>query len=335
MSRKTVLANIIKYYSVFVFRSGQIVTRILVTGASGFIGRALVAELANAGHSVRAAMRQPADVFPRSVEVIAVSDLTHPVEWRALLKNVATVIHLAGITHAGPEITEQAYDRVNRLATAELASAARAVGIGHLVFMSSIRAQSGPVSNLVLRETEPPRPTDAYGRSKLAAEDAVRAAGVPFTILRPVLIYGPGVKGNFGRLMKLAREPWPLPLGLCRNRRSLLARGSLIDALNLVLASPAAKGETYVVADPAPLTVAEIVTALRAGEGRRPGLLPIPPALIALGAIAVGLAEEWQRLGGTLVADASKLMRVGWKPAPDTRASLAELVRANSARNAN
>ena len=335
LSRNTVLANIIKYYSVFVFRSGQIVTRILVTGASGFIGRALVAELANAGHSVRAAMRQPADVFPRSVEVIAVSDLTHPVEWRALLKNVATVIHLAGITHAGPEIAEQAYDRVNRLATAELASAARAVGIGHLVFMSSIRAQSGPVSNLVLRETEPPRPTDAYGRSKLAAEDAVRAAGVPFTILRPVLIYGPGVKGNFARLMKLAREPWPLPLGLCRNHRSLLARGSLIDALNLVLASPAAKGETYVVADPAPLTVAEIVTALRAGEGRRPGLLPIPPALIALGAIAVGLAEEWQRLGGTLVADPTKLMRVGWKPAPDTRASLAELVRANSARNAN
>ena len=174
------------------FRSEQIVTRILVTGASGFIGRALVAELANAGHSVRAAMRQPADVFPQSVEVIAVSDLTRPVEWRALLSGVKTVVHLAGIAHAGPETAEQAYDRVNRLATAELASAAKALGIGHLIFMSSIRAQSGPASTRTLRETDAPRPTDAYGRSKLAAEDAVRAADVPFTILRPVLIYGPG-----------------------------------------------------------------------------------------------------------------------------------------------
>jgi nucleoside-diphosphate-sugar epimerase len=307
------------------FRSEQIVTRILVTGASGFIGRALVAELANAGHSVRAAMRQPADIFPRSVEVIAVSDLTRPVEWRPLLRDVETVVHLAGIAHAGPEIAEQAYDRVNRLATAELASAAKTSGIGHLVFMSSIRAQSGPASNQVLCETDTPRPTDAYGRSKLAAEDAVRAADVPFTILRPVLIYGPGVKGNFARLMELAREPWPLPLGLCHNRRSLLARRNLIDAIHLVLASSVAKGETYLVADPTPLSLTEIVAALREGEGRRPGLLPVPPVLIALASRALGRAEEWQRLGGTLVADPIKLMRAGWKPALDTRAGLAAL----------
>ncbi len=310
-------------------------TRILVTGASGFIGRALVAELANGGHSVRAAMRQPADVFPRSVEVVAVSDLTRSLEWRPLLKNVETVVHLAGIAHAGPEIAEQSYDRVNRLATAELASAAKAIGIGQLIFMSSIRAQSGPVSTEILHETDAPHPTDAYGRSKLAGEDAVRGAGVPFTILRPVLIYGLGVKGNFARLMELARKPWPLPLGLCRNRRSLLARRNLIDAIHLALASPAAKGETYVVADPMPLTLTEIVTALRAGEGRRPGLLAVPPALIALASRGLGRAEEWQRLGGALVADPTKLMQVGWKPAADTRAALAALARATSPRNAN
>jgi UDP-glucose 4-epimerase len=267
--------------------------------------------------------------------VIAVSDLTRPLEWRPLLKNVETVVHLAGIAHAGPEFAEQAYDRVNRLATAELAGAARAIGIGQLIFMSSIRAQSGPVSTEVLRETDAPHPTDAYGRSKLAAEDAVRAAGVPFTILRPVLIYGPGVKGNFARLMELARKPWPLPLGLCRNRRSLLARRNLIDAVHLALASPAAKGETYVVADPMPLTLTEIVTALRAGEGRRPGLLPVPPPLIALASRALGRAEEWQRLGGTLVADPTKLMHAGWNPAADTRAGLVALARATSPQNAN
>jgi nucleoside-diphosphate-sugar epimerase len=301
-----------------------------VTGASGFIGRTLVSELANAGHSVRAAMRQPADIFPQSVEVIAVSDLTRPVEWRPLLKDIETVVHLAGIAHTGREIAEQAYDRVNRLATAELASAAKSIGIGHLVFMSSIRAQSGPVSPKVLCETDVPRPTDAYGRSKLGAEDAVRAADTPFTILRPVLIYGSGVKGNFARLMELARGPWPLPLGLCRNRRSLLARRNLIDAIHLVLATPAAKGETYVVADPNPLTLTEIITALRAGEGRRPGLLPVPPALLALASKVLGYSEQWQRLGGMLAADPIKLINAGWKPLVNTRAGLAALARATT-----
>jgi len=282
---------------------------------------------------VRAAMRQPADVFPRSVEVVAVADLTRPVEWRPLLRDVETVVHLAGIAHAESRIAEQAYDRVNRLATAELANAARAHGIGHLIFMSSIRAQSGPASREPLRETDSPRPTDAYGRSKLAAEEAVRGAGVPFTILRPVLIYGPGVKGNFARLMELARKPWPLPLGLCRNRRSLLSRRSLIDAVHLVLASPVSKGQTYIVADRAPLTLAEIVAALRAGEGRRAGLLPVPPPLISLAAKATGRTDEWQRLGGTLVADPAKILQAGWKPT-DTAAALAELVRATVSRPA-
>ena len=303
-------------------------TRVLVTGASGFIGRALVADLAGAGLSVRAAMRQPADVFPRSVEVVAVSDLTRPVEWRSLLKGVDTVIHLAGIAHAGPEIAADAYDRVNRLATAELANAAKGVGVRHLVFISSIRAQAGPSSAEVLRESDTPQPADAYGRSKLAAEDAVRAAGVPFTILRPVLIYGSGVKGNLARLMTLAQTPWPLPFGLCRNRRSLLARQNLIGAIHFALERPAAKGETFIVADPVPLSLAEIVAALRTGAGRAPGLLPVPPALIALAARTMGRAEEWQRLGGSQIADPEKLLAAGWKPAVETSAGLAALAAA-------
>jgi nucleoside-diphosphate-sugar epimerase len=186
-------------------------TRILVTGASGFVGRALVTELAGLGYSVRAAMRQPADVFPRNVEVVAVSDLTRPFEWRALLKGIETVVHLAGIAHAGPEIAEDLYDRVNRLATAELAKAAQVSGVRHLVFISSIRAQSGPSSADILRETDAPQPTDAYGRSKLAAEEAVRAAGVPFTILRPVLIYGQPRSPDPPRAKTLAAAAWSLP----------------------------------------------------------------------------------------------------------------------------
>jgi nucleoside-diphosphate-sugar epimerase len=309
------------------------VSRILVTGASGFVGRALVTDLANAGHTVRAAMRQPADVFPRSVEVVAVSDLTRPVEWRLLLRDIETVVHLAGIAHAGPGIADDAYDRVNRLATAELAHAASAARIHHLIFMSSIRAQAGPSSGAPLREADEPQPTDAYGRSKLAAEDALRAAGVPYTILRPVLIYGSGVKGNLERLLALARSPWPLPLGLCRNRRSLLARENLIGAIHFALATPAAQGETFVVADPEPLSLAEMMSALRRGLHRQPGLLPVPPALLAATFRAMGRGDDWQRLGGSQIADPGKLIGAGWKPIVDTRAGLAALMREPASRN--
>jgi UDP-glucose 4-epimerase len=176
-----------------------------------------------------------------------------------------------------------------------------------------------------LRESDTPQPTDAYGRSKLAAEQAVRAAGVPHTILRPVLIYGPGVKGNLARLMQVARTPWPLPFGLCHNRRSVLARQNLIEAIHFVLQTQAAKDQTYIVADPVPLSLAEIVAALRSGLGRGPGLLPVPPALIGLVAKTLGRDEEWQRLGGGLIADPSKLVAAGWTPSVETKAGLAAM----------
>jgi len=300
---------------------------VLVTGASGFIGRALVADLAAAGRPVRAAMRQPADVFARSVEVVAVSDLTRPVEWRALLKGIETVVHLAGIAHAGPEIAETAYDRVNRLATVELAEAAQRMGVRRLVFASSVRAQSGPVADRLLVESDPPQPTDAYGRSKLAAENALRQSGVPYTILRPVLVYGPGVKGNLARLLQLAGKPWPLPFGGFSNRRSVLARQNLVGAIHFALESPATAGETYLVADPEPVTLAEIVTAMRAGLGRRPGLVSIPISLLAMALKAAGRAETWERLGGDLRADPGKLLQAGWRPSVETHEGLAAMAR--------
>jgi UDP-glucose 4-epimerase len=154
---------------------------------------------------------------------------------------------------------------------------------------------------------------------------------VAFTILRPVLIYGAGVKGNLARLIALSKKPWPLPLGLCRNRRSLLARENLIGAIHASLRLPSARNETYIVADPEPLTLAEIVGALRRGEGRSPGLLPVPPPLIALAANALGRAEEWRRLGGPMIADPSKLLAAGWQPSVDTRAGLMALTRAEAA----
>jgi len=305
---------------------------VLVTGASGFIGRALINDLAAQGHRVRAAMRQPADIFPRAVEAVAVSDLARPIEWRPLLRDMEAVVHLAGIAHAGPGIAEDLYDRVNRAATAALATSAAAIGTRRLVFVSSIRAQGGPASDHVLTESDPPRPSDPYGRSKLAAETAIRGSNVPFTILRPALIYGAGVKGNLATLIRLAQSPWPLPFGALRNRRSLLARDNLVAAIHLALTDPGTVGETYVVADPAPLTFAEIIGALRAGLGRRPGLLPIPSALIATPLAAIGRRDLWDRLGGHSVIDPAKLLAAGWRPTTDTRAGLAAMVQAASPR---
>jgi nucleoside-diphosphate-sugar epimerase len=302
--------------------------RILVTGASGFVGRALVEDLAAQGHRVRAAMRQPADIFSRAVEVVAVSDLARPLEWRPLLSDINAVVHLAGIAHITSGIAEDLYDRVNRAATAALATAAARDRIERLVFVSSIRAQAGPACDHSLTEADAPHPVDAYGRSKLAAEEAIRAASLPFTILRPALIYGPGVKGNLADLVRLARSPWPLPFGALRNRRSLLARSNLVAAIHLALVAPAMLNETYVVADPEPLTMAGIVAALRAGLGRGPRLIPVPPSLLALALKATGRAHLWDRIGGNCIVEPAKLLAAGWRPITDTRAGLAATAQA-------
>jgi UDP-glucose 4-epimerase len=302
--------------------------RILVTGASGFVGRALVEDLAAQGHRVRAAMRQPADIFSRAVEVVAVSDLARPLEWRPLLSDINAVVHLAGIAHITSGIAEDLYDRVNRAATAALAAAAARDRIERLVFVSSIRAQAGPACDHPLTETDAPHPVDAYGRSKLAAEEAIRGASLPFTILRPALIYGPGVKGNLADLVQLARSPWPLPFGALRNRRSLLARSNLVAAIHLALVAPAMLNETYVVADLEPLTMAGIVAALREGLGCGPRLIPVPPSLLALALEATGRAHLWDRIGGNCIVDPAKLLAAGWRPLTDTRAGLAATAQA-------
>lgn len=303
-------------------------TRLLVTGASGFVGRAVVAAFAARGERVRAAVRrQPLPPLPANVDVMLHADFSQAaVDWAALLEGVDRVVHLAGIAHTGGVAPEN-YDRVNRLATAQLAAAAARAGVRQFVFVSSIRAQSGPTADHALTERDEAAPTDAYGRSKLAAEAAVRTAGVPFTILRPVVLYGPQVKGAFALLLRAARSRWPLPLKDFVNRRSLLGIDNFISALSFVLSTPAALGETFIVADPGiPPRLADIVATLRAAQGRRPLIIPMPPHFLKMALHLTGRHDLWDRLGGNLRADPRKLIAAGWQPVHDTKAGIAALI---------
>jgi nucleoside-diphosphate-sugar epimerase len=307
--------------------------KVLVTGASGFIGRPFTAALAQAGHGVRAAVRdRRAQHFPPGVEVALQPDLANPVFWAPLVAGMDAVVHLAAIAHVGPDVTEATYDRVNHVATAELVRAAAAAGVRRFVFMSSTRAQAGAASAEPLTETAAPRPSDAYGRSKLAAEAAVRAAGVPYTILRPALVYGPGAKGNLASLMQLTSLPIPLPFGAFSNRRSLLALDNLITATRFALEDPRATNETFLVADPKAISVAELVAMLRAAAGRKPWLIRVPPALLSVMLGLIGQQVVYQRLAGTLLAEPRKLMAAGWQPVIDTETALTQMVQAASPR---
>jgi UDP-glucose 4-epimerase len=310
-------------------RSGARVSeRVLVTGASGFVGAALAKHLQRGGWQVRAATRSPERLPLSGAEVVALADLSGTVDWNPLLEGVEAVVHLAGIAHVGPGVAPEVYDRVNHIATAGLAAACALSGVRRLVLVSSVRAQSGAAAPHVLKETDDPRPTESYGRSKLMAEAAVRASGVPWTILRPAMVYGPGVKGNLARLAQLAASPLPLPFASFHNWRSLVGLDNLVAAIAHALATPSTAGETYLVADPEPVTLAEILTALRRGAGRAPGLFPVPPALFETGLRIAGRADVWERLGGSLVVDPGKLIAAGWRPDPDTKAGLARLARA-------
>jgi UDP-glucose 4-epimerase len=298
--------------------------KILVTGASGTIGRPLATTLAAAGHRVRAAVREPrAQTFPAGVETARIGDLAGAVDWTPLLAGMDAVVHLAAIAHT--DLAGADYDRINHQATAALARASTAAGIRRFVFVSSIRAQSGPHAGRPLSENDDARPTDAYGRSKLAAERAVRASGVPFMILRPVLVYAPGARGNLAALIRLARSPLPLPFARLSEKRSLLSVDNLISAIRFALDDTGAANETFIVSDPEAVSVAEIVTIVRQAAGRSPSLLSVPPALFAAPLKLIGKGETWQRLAGALEAPPTRLMAAGWRPATDTRVGLAAL----------
>jgi nucleoside-diphosphate-sugar epimerase len=299
---------------------------VALTGATGFIGRHLLRELPKRGYRIRVILRRPSAVPPEASSAV-VGDLARPQNMSAALAGVDAVIHSAGIAHAMSGVPEDDYRVLNTEATIGLARAAERAGAKRFVFLSSIRAQSGPVANGILTEEHEPRPTDAYGQSKLAAEQGLARLGLDWVALRPVLVYGPGVKGNMAALLRLAGSPYPLPLAGLTGKRSLLALDNLVTAIDAVLAAPASLRRPLIVADPEPLTVAAMIVAMRAGLGRGPGLFPAPRAIMEAACRALGRAQAFERLAGSLVASPAALQALGWVPPVETRAGLAALAR--------
>jgi nucleoside-diphosphate-sugar epimerase len=304
--------------------------RVLVTGASGFIGKTLVTALATQGITVRAASRDPNAIIAASeVERVVMPDLAAPADWSDLLEGVSDVVHLAGIAHAPGVLPDDVYHRINAEAVGALAEQATDK-IGRFVFMSSVRAQAGLSADHTLTEQDAPQPTDAYGRAKLEAERLVEQSGVPYTILRPAVVYGRGVKGNIAALATIAKTPMPLPFGGLDNRRSLLALDNLVTAVSHVLESEAAKNETFLVADEAPISVADLVAAMREGLGRPPHLVKVPQGAVKRLLKSFGREADWERVAGSFLVDVSKLTATGWRPHVETRAGIVRMIRAEN-----
>jgi UDP-glucose 4-epimerase len=299
---------------------------IALTGATGFIGQFLLQELPRRGHRLRVLLRRPADMRVQGSSAV-IGDISRPQNMGAALADVDAVVHTAGLSSEMTGVPEDDYRALNTDATVSLAHAARRAGAKRFVFLSSIRAQCGPVSGEVLTEALEPRPTDAYGKSKLAAEQALAELDFDWVALRLVLVYGPGVKGNMAQLMQIARLPYPLPIGGLDAKRSLLSLHNLADAIDTVLATPVPLRRALIAADPEPLSIGQMIAAMRLGLGRKPHLVHVPDPLLRAALRLSGKSELYERLTGSLVADPAALTRLGWHPSVETTAALADLMR--------
>ena len=305
--------------------------RVLVTGATGFIGGFVAEYLQANGCDVRVACRAGASPGLTVTERVTAPDFSKPFDADPLVQGIDHVIHIAGLAHATASIPEAAYMALNAEAAQRLASSAQRAGVKRFIFLSSIRAQTGPSAPGVVTEALTPTPTDVYGRSKLTGErlitETLRGTATAPILLRPVLVYGPGVKGNMGTLMRLARSPWPLPVKGFGARRSLVSRVNLASAVLHALHSPNLGAGPYLVADDDALTVAEILGALRQGLGRPPGTFRVPQKPIELALRSFGRAADLERLFGDLRVSTDALQSTGWKAAMPIREGLAAAIR--------
>jgi len=307
---------------------------VVVTGAGGFIGCALVAHFAQTGRPFRAVVREHAGAMPPKPHFRATGDLAVASESALdeLVAGASAVVHLAGRAHVLDETAvdpDAAYAAANVAATARLARAAARAGLSRFVLASTVKVngETSPPGQ-PFRPTDPADPRDAYARSKRDAERelAAIAAGTPMApiVLRLPLVYGPGVKGNFATLMDEVARERRLPLASIRNRRSLLYVGNLVLAIDAALDAPVAPAGVHFVADAQSVAVPELVAAVGAALGIPARLVPVPVWLLELGGRLLGRRALVERLAGSLQVDAASFTAAtGWRPRHDLAQGLA------------
>jgi len=296
---------------------------ILVTGATGFVGAALVAGLARDGVETRACVRRDGATMPDSVETVRIGGLTADADWSRALAGVGVMVHAAARVHvmddrASDPLAE--FRRINVQGTLNLARQAAAAGVRRFVFISSIKV-NGEATKLGIpfSADDIPAPLDPYGVSKMEAEQGLREiaaqTGMEVVIIRPPLVYGPGVKANFRAMMHWLTRGVPLPLGAIHNRRSLVALDNLVDLIVSCLDHPAAANQTFLVSDGEDLSTTQLLRRMGRALGKPVRLIPVPPALIKVGATLMGKRAVAQRLCDSLQVDISKTRRLlGWSP---------------------
>lgn len=308
--------------------------RILVTGASGFVGNRLVNELGAAGHGVRAVGRK--SLLNLTDDFVLVDDINAGTDWTGALIGVGQVIHAAARVHVMSEVAADPlaeFRAVNVDGTLNLARQAAAAGVRRFVFISSIKVNGEQTDNRpAFAPDDSPSPEDPYGISKFEAEAGLQKiaaeTGMEVVIIRPPLVYGPGVKGNFRSLLKLASLPVPLPLGAIDNHRSLVFLGNLVDFIIHASQHPAAANQVFLVSDDRDMSTSELLGCMRVAMGRRPLLLPVPGRLLWRCTELIGRGAIGQRLFGSLQLDVSKNKQLlDWTPPYTVEQGIAETVK--------
>lgn len=297
-------------------------TRVLVTGATGFVGRAVCRALSAVGCAVVAAVRDGnADIAPGAIPCL-VPDIGIA-DWAPHLKGIDAVVHLAARVHRPSETDAAALAesrRVNRDGTLRLAEAAGAAGVRRFVFASSIKVNGETTDHRPpFTEDDPPQPRDAYAVSKWEAEQGLRTiatqTGLEAVIVRPPLVYGEGVKANFLALLKICRWAPPLPFAAVDNRRSLIYVGNLADAMARCVVHPAAAGQVFLVRDGEDVSTPDLMRRIAAALKRPARLFAVPPALLKALAGLAGCGDMAARLLDTLAVDDRRIRReLGWSP---------------------